>query len=236
MRKPVIGFTLDWRESGTYSNFPWYALRENYCSAVSNEGGLPVMLPFDMDQMNSYLDLIDGLVVTGGDFDVEPSYYGEVSTHERVIPIKKRTEFEFAIVKKALERDMPVLGICGGHQLINVALGGTLVQHIPDEFESDILHEQPNPRDEPGHFIDIEAGSFLQSITGQDNAHVNSAHHQAVKSIGEGVVVNAYATDGLIEGIEHPAYKFCLGVQWHPEFIISSFDKKIFEAFVKASA
>lgn len=235
MKIPVIGFTLDWRESGTYSNYPWYALRENYCTAIAQEGALPVLLPFDLDKIEAYLDLIDGLIVTGGDFDVDPAYYGEVSRHERVVPIKKRTEFEYIIVKKALGRNMPILGICGGHQLMNVVLGGTLIQHIPDEVVSDLFHEQPNPRHEPGHYIDIQPGTLLHNITHQTRAHVNSAHHQAVKATGEGVMINAYAPDGVIEGIEHPGYKFCVGVQWHPEFILSPFDKSIFEAFVKAT-
>lgn len=235
MKLPVIGLTLDWRDGGHYSKYPWYALRENYCKVISDEGAVPVLLPFDVHKIDSYVHLIDGLVVTGGDFDVDPSFYGETCRHERVLTIKQRTAFEFEITKKVLEKNIPVLGICGGHQLINVVLGGTLIQHIPDEIENHLAHEQPNPRHEAGHLIDIEDGSKLKQITGQDSAHVNSAHHQAVKTVGKDVVINSYAADGVIEGIEHPGYKFCMGVQWHPEFLISSFDKKIFETFVKAT-
>jgi putative glutamine amidotransferase len=231
---PVIGLTLDWRESGHYSKYAWYALRENYCSVVSEAGGLPVLLPFNVDQVDAYLDRVNGLIITGGDFDVDPTLYGETCRHERVVALPNRTRFEYALVCKALERNMPILGICGGHQLINVVLGGTLIQHIPMELEDALVHEQLNPRHEASHSIRIAPGTLLHSIVQQDSEDVNSAHHQAVKKPGKGVVINAVASDGVIEGIEHPGYKFCLGLQWHPEFIISQSDKRIFDAFIKA--
>lgn len=236
MSQPVIGLTLDWRQTGQYSKYPWYALRENYCQAVANSGGVPFLLPFQQDHVDSYLDRIKGLVVTGGDFDVDPALYGEQCKHERVVPLKNRTEFEFALLRKALERDMPVLGICGGHQLINVVLGGSLIQHIPDEWKDALPHEQPNPRHESSHEIAITAGTLLHEIIQHERVDVNSAHHQAIKRVGTGVVINSFAPDGIIEGIEHPGYKFCLGVQWHPEFIVTQHDKKIFDAFVHAAS
>lgn len=235
MKTPVIGLTSDWRSGGHYSQYPWYALRENYSTAVADAGGLPLFLPFHMDHVDAYLDLINGLVVTGGDFDVDPALYGETCSHERVVPLPVRTQFENALVRKALERNIPVLGICGGHQLINVVLGGSLIQHIPADWDDALAHEQPNPRHEAGHDITVTAGTLLHSIVQTNTASVNSAHHQAVKRVGEGVVINSFAPDGIIEGIEHPGYKFCLGVQWHPEFIISSFDKQIFDAFIRAA-
>src|SRR5690606_10278225 len=116
----------------------------------------------------------------------------------------KRTGFEIAITKGALERDMPVLGICGGQQLLHVVLGGTLIQHIPDAVENALAHEQPNPRNEPGHIVRIVAGTQLHRITGLDEMPVNSAHHQAADKVPDGVVVDALAPDGVIEGIEDP--------------------------------
>ena len=131
---------------------------------------------------------------------------------------------------------MPVLGICGGQQLLNVVLGGTLIQHIPDETDGSIAHEQHNPRDEPGHDVTVVEGTLLHRIVDATTLSVNSAHHQAVKNAAAGTVVNATAPDGVVEGIEAPEYRFCLGVQWHPEFFIDSADAKIFRAFVAEAA
>jgi len=147
-----------------------------------------------------------------------------------------RTAFESAILKGALKRDMPVLGICGGQQLLNVVLGGTLIQHIPAEVDDALAHEQPNPRTEPGHVVHVVKGTLLYRITGSEALAVNSAHHQAAKDVGRDVIVNATADDGIIEGIEHPRYRFCLGVQWHPEYLISPGDGRILDAFVAAAA
>jgi putative glutamine amidotransferase len=130
---------------------------------------------------------------------------------------------------------MPVLGICGGQQLLNVVLGGTLIQDIPDEVPGCVAHRQPNPRDEPGHTVRVIAGTLLHRITGAAGLAVNSAHHQAVKEPGPGLVINAVAEDGVVEGIEDPRRRFCLGVQWHPEFEINEADRRIFQAFVEAA-
>lgn len=234
MDAPVIGITLDSEDPGGYSKFPWYAVRENYCSAASDAGGLPVVLPHEVGLIGNYLDLIDGLIVTGGDFDVDPALYGANDRHASVSLKEGRTDFELALTRGALERDMPVFGICGGQQLLHVVLGGRLIQHIPDAIDGALAHEQPNPRDEPSHPVAIEAGTRLAAIVGADTVVVNSAHHQAAADAPDGVVVNARAPDGVIEGIEAPAKRFCLGVQWHPEFLISAADRKIFQAFITA--
>jgi len=236
MSPPVIGITLDWEPPGGYSKFPWYAARENYCGAVARAGGLPLLLPHEPALAEAYLDRIGGLVITGGNFDVDPALFGAGARHPSVTTKDRRTEFELAVTRGALARDLPVLGICGGQQLLNVVLGGTLIQHIPDEVPGALAHEQPNPRDEPGHAVRIVPGTLLHRITGADELAVNSAHHQAVKEVGDGTVVDALAPDGVIEGIEHPGYRFCLGVEWHPEFALSEGDERILAAFVAASA
>ena len=234
MKTPLIGITLDSEEPGGYSKLPWYALRQNYCDAVAQAGGLPLPLPHHPELAETYLDKIQGLVITGGAFDVDPALFGATSQHETVKLKGRRTAFELAIVKGALDRDMPILGICGGEQLLAVALGGTLIQHIPDEVADCLAHEQPNPRTEPGHDVTLTPGSRLAAIAGKDSIPVNSAHHQAVKQVPASIIVNATTEDGVIEGIEDPARRFCIGVQWHPEYAISPADTALFNAFIEA--
>jgi putative glutamine amidotransferase len=127
-----------------------------------------------------------------------------------------------------------VLGICGGQQLLNVVLGGSLIQHIPDTVTDCLAHEQPNPRTESGHDVLVEQGTLLHRITGTDRLAVNSAHHQAADQPGPGIVVSGRAPDGVIEAIEDPGRRFCMGVQWHPEYQVSAGDMRIIEAFVAA--
>jgi putative glutamine amidotransferase len=232
--RPLIGLTLDSEEPGHYSNLPWYAIRQNYMAAVADAGGLPVAISHEVDLAETYLDELDGIVVTGGAFDVDPALFGAESRHDTVTTKDQRTKFEWDVTDGALKRDMPVLGICGGQQLMNVVLGGTLIQHIPDAVADCLAHEQPNPRTEAGHKVAIAEGSLLHRIVGTGELPVNSAHHQAADAVGEKVLINATAPDGVIEGIEHPGYRFCLGVQWHPEYYISQGDRQIFDAFLAA--
>jgi putative glutamine amidotransferase len=233
-KRPVIGVTLDSESPGGYSKYPWYALRTNYSAAIADAGGLPISLPHFADLADAYLDQVQGLVVTGGAFDVDPTLYGDAARHATVTLKENRTASELALVRGALARDMPVLGICGGQQLLAVALGGTLIQHIPDAVPDALPHEQPNPRNEPGHAVRVVAGTLLHRIVGRTEMNVNSAHHQAVRDPGPSAVVDAAAPDGVIEGIEDARYRFCLGVQWHPEFLIDPGDRRIFDAFVSA--
>ena len=236
MSIPVIGITLDSEDPGGYSNMPWYALRQNYADVVVASGGLPLALPHEPDHVADYVKKLDGLVVTGGAFDVDPGLFGATTRHDTVVTKDRRTLFEKNITEAMLAADKPVLGICGGQQLLHVILGGTLIQHIPDEVESALAHEQPNPRTEAGHIVKITQGTLLHRIVGTDTLPVNSAHHQAAKDISENIIINALAEDGVIEGIEDSRYHFCLGVQWHPEYLISKGDRQIIDAFVSASA
>jgi putative glutamine amidotransferase len=232
--RPRIGLTLDPEPAGSYSKLPWYALRENYFAAIARAGGLPIALPHEVELADAYLDLLDGLVITGGAFDLDPATYGVLERHPSVTTKDRRTAFEIAITKAALARDLPTFGICGGQQLLNVALGGDLIQHIPDAVPDCLAHEQPNPRTEPGHAVVVAAGTRLHAIVGRGELPVNSAHHQAAGRVGPEVVVSARAPDGVIEAIEHPRLRFCLGVQWHPEYGISPGDDALFAAFVEA--
>ena len=232
--RPRIGLTLDAEPPGGYSRLPWYALRANYFEAIARAGGLPIALPHDPLLVEEWLELLDGLVVTGGAFDLDPALYGDAARHPTVRTKDRRTAFEAAITRAALARDQPVLGICGGQQLLNVVLGGDLIQHIPDAIAGCLAHEQPNPRTEPGHDVEVLPGSLLHAIGGATRLAVNSAHHQAAGRVGAGVVVSGRAPDGVIEAIEVPGRRFCIGVQWHPEYRISAADDALFEALVEA--
>ena len=233
-RPPLIGVTLDSEAAGGYSKFPWYALRQNYAGALHGAGALAVALPHEPDRAEDVLARLDGVAVTGGAFDVDPALFGVADRHETVTTKDRRTAFELALARAAVAADKPLLGICGGAQLLNVALGGTLLQHIPDEVAGALAHEQPNPRDEAGHTVSLAAGTRLRAIAGCDTLAVNSAHHQAVAAPAPDARVNAMAPDGVIEGIELAGARFCIGVQWHPEFLISNGDRALFAAFVAA--
>jgi putative glutamine amidotransferase len=232
--RPLIGVTLDSERPGGYSKYPWYAIRQNYADAIAAAGGLPVALPHDPALAAAYLGRISALVITGGAFDVDPSLYGAGDRHETVTLKQGRTAAELALLRGALACDMPILGICGGQQLLAVALGGTLVQHIPDTIPNALPHEQPNPRHEPGHAITVVEDTLLHRIVGTTAMRVNSAHHQAVRDPGPHAIVNAVAPDHVVEGVEDPRRRFCLGVQWHPEFLIDPGDRRIFDALIAA--
>ena len=204
-------------------------------SCCASGGGLAPIIAHYPEEAAHYADRLDGLIVTGGDFDLDPRLYGESTIHERVTIKHRRTQFEWALVEAMLRQDKPVLGICGGQQLLAVILGATLIQHIPDALPSALAHEQPNPRTESGHAVTVVPDSLLFHIVQKKTLHVNSAHHQAVRSVPDTLIVNAFAPDGIIEGIEAPRYRFCLGVQWHPEYHVDSADGRLFDSLIQAA-
>lgn len=244
---PIIGITLDSETPSPiyelekctgYSRYPWYALRDNYCKAISNAGGIPILLPHESLFLENYLEIIDGLLIPGGPYDIDPLLFGEVERHESVSINPGRTNFELALLKKALTLDLPVLGICGGHQLINVAFGGTLIQHIPHSLKSALAHKKLHH--ELAHSISIIPKTHLSDILADilctsPSIEVNSVHHQAINHLGEGLVLSALTSDGIIEAIESLNHSFVMGVQWHPEFMLCAADLKIFEAFIHAA-
>jgi putative glutamine amidotransferase len=232
-KRPLIGLTLDAEPPGGWSKYPWYALRQNYTEAVNAAGGLAVALPHDAGMAEQYLDRLDGLIVTGGAFDIDPALYGDTMRHETVALKESRTGAELLLLNGAMARGMPVLGICGGEQLLAVALGGTLIQHIPDAVADALTHEQTTLHDEAAHEVMITPGTLLHKITGGGSMKVNSSHHQAVRDAGRSRI-NAVAADGVIEGIEDPAQRFCIGVQWHPEYLIGPGDVAIYAALIAA--
>jgi putative glutamine amidotransferase len=211
--RPRIGLTLDADEGGRR-----YELGKAYVDAVLAAGGLPILLPYAPEAAAAYLALLDGLVVTGGAFDVPPELYGESRRAECGPTKPDRTAFEKDLLEAVLAARLPVLGICGGMQLLNVVRGGTLYQDVPADAGLD-GHEQPAPKDVPTHEVRIAPGTQLASLLGTTAVKVNSTHHQAVRDPGQGVLVSGRAPDGLVEAIELPDLPFALGVQWHPEAV-----------------
>ena len=231
MKNPIIGITLDFENNGGYSKFPWYAIRENYLTCLHMFGAIPFPL-FHENSLNSdFIGTLDGLVITGGDFDINPQFYSELSDGSRNIK-NKRTNFEIDIFNKFLETSKPILGICGGGQLMNVASGGDLIQDINQSIKTKIQHEQTNPKNQVSHSIIIQKNSKLHKITNSENIEVNSAHHQSIDNLGKNFISTAVAPDGIIEAIEHIKHRWCIGLQWHPEFLITNNDLAIIKNFI----
>lgn len=233
MKKPLIGIVLDHEPAGGYAPYPWYALRENYFNAVINAGGVPLALPYAPDHVERYLSLIQGLIIPGGAFDIDPALYGATQDPASHVIKNHRTQFEIALLNKALDQDIPYLGICAGMQLLNVARGGTLYQNISTDIENALVHDQTNPKDQTSHAIDIVEGTTLAKINPHPAPQVNSTHHQSVHVLGKELIVSAFAPDGVIEAIEDPDHPCCLGIEWHPEYETTPLDRAIFQYFVE---
>lgn len=231
--RPRIGVTLDVDDGAQR-----YEIKQAYVEALLAAGAVPVLLPPADRLAAAYLAMIDGLVVTGGAFDVPPELYGQ-ARRDVCGPLKEsRTRFEKELLEAALASSLPVLGICGGMQLMNVVRGGTLHQDlVADAGVSG--HEQPPPKDVPTHAIKVPAGTLLWRLIGLGvpEHRVNSTHHQAVKDAGTGVLVAATAPDGVVEAIELPDVPFAIGVQWHPETLLRHDDRHagIFAGLVEAA-
>ncbi len=250
MKKPIIGITLDSatdNDKYSYAPRPWFALRKDYANAVEQFGGVPIMLPYSKDSLQ-LLELIDGLIIPGGDEDIHPKFYGQEIISDRVKTNNNRAEFELNLAKEAMGKDIPILGICNGMQVMNVLLGGSLIQHIPDHYKKDVKvqeflqnnepinHEQPAPKDIPSHEIIIEPGSLLYELAGSKAKEmVNSTHHQAIDKLGSDLKISAKAPDGIIEAAELPSRKYLLCVQWHAEYLNSEMDKNLFRKLVEES-
>jgi putative glutamine amidotransferase len=207
-------------------------------TALERAGLIPLIVPplSSAEAASSVLDSVAGLVLTGGE-DVDPARYGE-KRHEKVVSVNAaRDATEAALVEEARARGTPVLAICRGIQILNVALGGSLVQDIPTQCESTIDHDEEGARTSRSHEISIEPGSLIAKAVGTEHCSVNSFHHQSVKRVADGMRVTARSPDGIIEGIESTDEDWwAMGVQWHPEEMTESaepWDRGLFKAFAK---
>jgi len=237
---PLIGITPDLRTRTSTQDRrePLILLQECYTRAILHAGAIPFVLPITPSRsaIREILERLDGIVVSGGNFDIHPRLYGEEPVEGLGEVKEERTEFELELITSALKRDLPMLGVCGGAQAINVALGGSLYQDIATQIRDAVEHQQGALKDQGGHQIKIHEGTRLRRIVGRETLEVNTTHHQAVKQLGKDLVVNATAEDGVIEGIESQSHSFVLGVQWHPEFLThkDAYQRKIFAAFISA--
>ena len=225
--KPLIGICSD-LVLGKRDRHPKAVLDMGYCDGIQAAGGTPIVIPpTPRDEvLEDYLDRLDGIVFSGG-ADVDPAHYGADAHPETDIPQARRDAGEMALLKAALERDMPTLAICRGFQLLNVARGGDLIQHLPEEVGNDV-HKQV-PGEFAVHPVEVKEGSKLGGIVGAAPS-VTSHHHQALGRVGDGLVESAWAADGTLEGVEDPSQRFVVGVQWHPE---ASEDAALFDALVE---
>lgn len=198
----------------------------DYSKAIIAAGGIPVHLPLDLAVVPA-VDRLDGLLLTGG-ADIDPGQYGHAAAVDADTPEPARDEFELAVLNRAMERELPALGICRGVQLMNVACGGTLHQHLPEHAKFD------RPIDELSHTVQIEQPSVLHELYGSER-QVNSLHHQAVDTVGEGLRVSANADDGTIEALEHQTLPM-IAVQWHPEMMTTAKSDPIFAWLVGQAA
>lgn len=230
--RPVVGVTLgDGDEPGVH------AMREDYVRSVEQADAVPVVLPpVSPGDVPALLDRLDGVVLSGG-VDVDPALYGQ-APHPKLGRVnRRRDDFELALTREALRRDVPILAICRGHQVLNVATGGTLVQDVPSLIEGAVKHDGQGPRWRHAHRVEVTAPSRLRDILGQDALAVNSIHHQAVGRVGEDLVVSARCPeDGVVEGLEMPGRRFVVSVQWHPESFWNRPDtfQRLFDAHTEA--
>jgi putative glutamine amidotransferase len=220
--------------------YPRYGVAVVYIHAVEVAGGLPLMIPLSRDPLvlEEYFATIDGLLLPGG-MDVDPVHYGE-EPHRRLKEVDPiRDETELFLARRALKGDMPILGVCRGQQLLNVAAGGSLFQDIGSQFQSEVIqHFQDFAQEWPSHSIEIQPGTLLSKIVPERRVRVNSYHHQAVRKVAPDFRMNATAPDGVVEGIESTRHTFALGVQWHPELLVDEldFNLALFRRHVEAAS
>ncbi|MBI5197990.1 MAG: gamma-glutamyl-gamma-aminobutyrate hydrolase family protein [Nitrospirae bacterium] len=227
MTSPRIGITPELVQTERKLNC---VLDIRYVQAVETAGGIPWIIPpvQNRKKVLYYARHLDGFLFTGGD-DIDPRYYGQRSKASLTLSPDLRTEFELSLLRDVMKVEKPVLGICLGTQLINVALGGTLIQDIPLQLSRSLNHRGV-------HVVSVSKNSFLSRIVGNKKTiSIQSSHHQAIDRLGKGLEISGTAPDGIIEAVEYPDYPFFIGIQWHPERgKEKKHDRLLFKAFVRA--
>ncbi|SNY22147.1 putative glutamine amidotransferase [Orenia metallireducens] len=218
MNKPIIGITTFCKKENKF-NKSYNKVSYNYISSVIKAGGVPVLIPLleDKAEVKTYIEMIDGLILSGGD-DICPNRYGEHPIAQVTKFDSKRDEWEIELFRGAYRRELPILGICRGMQLMNIALGGSLYQDIIEEYQDGVCHLSCSTDVcELYHSLQIKRNTKLFNILKREEIKVNSYHHQAVKDLGRELIVTAKSEEGIVEGIESENREFVIGVQWHPE-------------------
>jgi len=218
---------------------PTYFLRARYIRAIEELGGIPLILPLvaEPSARRRLLDRVDGLLMTGSGPDLPPSLYGERQRYKFPLVSERRADFELELVRQARMRDLPLLGICGGMQAINVACGGSLFQDIPAQVPNAMDHRQKTKAIHVSHPVTVAPKSLLKKVVASGKLMVNSSHHQSVKAVAPSLIASAVAPDGIIEAIESPRHRFLLAIQWHPEFLFErhTVHRRLFEALLRAA-
>ena len=238
MTAPIIGITT--YRTPHKGGFLLNSLAEAYVKAVSLAGGIPVLIPLLIqdEHLQSMLTRLDGILFSGGG-DIDPVLFGGEEHPEVNFIDADRDRIEIQLVKIAVQTSTPIFGICRGIQSINVALGGTLYTHIPDQLNSDLHPRYVEGADRSSliHEVNIESGTIISRILESTVVQVNSLHHQGISKLAPGLVAAGHAPDGLIEAVEMPEHLFCIAVQWHPEWLVAHKPMRaLFEAFVEASS
>jgi putative glutamine amidotransferase len=231
--KPIIGILAE-VEEGELAN----RVSGSYIRAVEQAGGVPILLPYVMqdDVLEHFVELADGFLFTGG-VDVEPRRYGEETKATCGAIQYHRDELELGIFSKVFAAQKPIMAICRGIQLVNVALGGTLYQDVPTEVQTTVLHRQTQPKTQPSHAVNVTQNTPLYTLVGgKTRIAANSFHHQAIKALGEGLAVMATADDGMIEAVFGTGDRYLRAYQWHPERLIDidGDNRLLFDDFIKA--
>jgi putative glutamine amidotransferase len=224
LNAPLIGITVGPRDEGS----PYLQTRSSYTRAIELAGGLPVLIPpVGPDALDALLERLDGIVFPGG-ADVDPAEYGEVR-HAKTEVVSELDQLELAVARWAIHSDVPTLGICRGQQVLNVAMGGSLIQHLED-------HRQPGDRTALTQKMTVTPGSRLADVFGSTQIVANTMHHQAVKEVARGLEAVAWSDDGTIEGMESHDHPWLLMVQFHPEELVGFHEpsQRLFSAFVEA--
>lgn len=228
--RPIVGIVLDWQERGSFSPRPHYAVRDSYFSAIWQAGGLPIGLPLLEGALFETLDHVQGVLIPGGDYPSPSRWYDDACGITDEHP---RTQLNEALIRTIIGRDMPLLGVCAGHQELIAALGGKLHWKVKESVPTAGNHRSGDPT-VVSHSVNVTKGSLLRRLVRQDVIEVNSHHNEAGKALAGGLVVSGVAPDGVMEAVELPGKRFVLGVQWHPEFLLTAADAAILEGFVDA--